>query len=240
MSIKVNTEIKRPSKEVIESFRSLFKEGNSVTPAVSDALNRSNAMSSDIKPLFEGIRVVGVALTVKTIASDIAPVIKALDLIQPGDMLVVDTHNSRDTAFWGEMVSLQAQRKGAAGIILDCSTRDVIEVRNLKFPVLCRGVTPNVAVLSGYGAINVPVRCGGVVVNPGDIVVVDDNGVVVVPLDEAEEVLETSRRYLGNELKVAQQIVEGVSLSEILGLKKLEQGAIDIMAQYEEQAKGEA
>jgi len=239
MSIEVNTDIKRPPREVVEAFRSLLEEYHSITPGVSDVMNRLNAMSSDIKPLFEGIRVVGVALTVKTITSDLAPVIRALEEVHSGDIMIVDTHNSKDTAFWGELVCMEAQKKGAVGIILDSAVRDVVELRKFKFPVMCQGIAPNVAGIIGFGYVNVPVQCGGAVVNPGDIVIVDDNGVVVVPRDEAEDILQKTRKFLENEVKIIERVKAGETLSEIVGLDKLEEGIIDHTVQYEKHCQTE-
>ena len=238
MSIVVNRNVKRPPKGVVEGFRYLLQEYHSIVPGVSDVMNRLNAMSSDIKPLFPGIRVVGVALTIKTTSSDLAPVIKALDLIQTDDLLVVDTHNSKNTAFWGEIVAMEAQRKGAVGIILDSAVRDVVELREMKFPVLCQGIAPNVASLVGFGYINVPIQCGGAAVNAGDIVIIDDNGVVVVPQDDAEEVLQKTRRFLENEVKIIERVKAGESLYQILGLDKLEEATIDSTIIYEKQRQG--
>ncbi|HEY82426.1 MAG TPA: hypothetical protein G4O01_03950 [Dehalococcoidia bacterium] len=236
MPIEVNTEVKRPAQEVVEGFRSLLEEYYSIVPGVSDVMNRLNTMSSDIKPLFPGVRLVGVALTVKTSASDLAPVIKSLELVQSGDVIVVDTHNSKDTAFWGEIVTMEAQRKGAVGVILDSGVRDVVELKEMGFPVLCQGIAPNAAGLVGAGYINVPIQCGGAVVNPGDIVIVDDNGVVVVPRDEAEEVLERTRKFLKDEEKVIKRVKAGESLGQILGLDRLGTVAIDHTRTYEEQS----
>lgn len=227
MSIPVNTNVKRPAKEVVEGFRSLLEEYDEITPGVCDVMNRLYAMGQEIKPLFEGIRVVGVALTIKTIPGDISPVVKALDLIQRDDMLVVDTSNCKNTAFWGESVCMEAQRKGAVGIILDCPVRDVVELRKFKFPVLCQGVCPNAAVLGGFGYINVPIQCGGVVVSAGDIVIVDDDGVVVVPLDEAEDVLRKLRLFLVDEENEIKRIQSGVTIREIIGWDKWEEGIKD-------------
>lgn len=239
MSIEVNTKIRRPSKEVLEGFRSLLDEEGSITPNISDLLKKMNAMSSDIKPLFEGIRVVGVAVTVKTLTSDIAPVIRSLEVIEAGDIIVVDTHNSKNTAFWGEMLCTEARRRGAVGAILDSAVRDVIELKKAKFPVLCQGITPNAAALVGFGYVNVPIQCGGVVVNPGDIVIADDNGAVVVPRDEAEDILQKTRQFLESEKKIFNRIVAGENLIEVLQLDKLEEGIIDHVVQYGKQTKEE-
>jgi len=236
MPIEVNTEVKRPAREVVEGFRSLLAEYRSIVPGVSDVMNRLNTMSSDIKPLFPGVRLVGVALTVKTSASDLAPVIKSLELVQSGDIIVVDTHNSKDTAFWGEIVTMEAQRKGAVGVILDSGVRDVVELKEMQFPVLCQGIAPNAAGLVGAGYINVPIQCGGAVVSPGDIVIVDDNGVVVVPRDEAEDVLERTRKFLKDEEKVIKRVQGGESLGQILGIDKLGTTTIDHTRTYDEQS----
>ncbi|NQT05705.1 MAG: hypothetical protein HQ577_06835 [Dehalococcoidia bacterium] len=233
MSIVVNTKIKRSSPEIVKEFRSLLEEYHSIVPGVSDCMNRLNAMSADIQPLFPKIRLVGVALTVKTGTSDLAPVIRALQLIQPGDIIVVDTHNSNNTAFWGEIVAIEARRNGAVGIILDSAVRDVVELREMKFPVLSRGIAPNVASTIGFGYINVPVQCGGAAVNPGDIVIIDDNGVVVVPCDEAKDVLEKTKKFLANEGKVIERVNAGESLYNILGLDKLEAATIDHTKLYD-------
>ena len=227
MSIEIVTNVKQPSKKAIEGFRKLLDTYGSITPGVSDCMNRLNAMDSDIKPLFPGIRLVGVALTVKTTASDIAPVIKALEYIEPGNILVVDTHHSKNTAFWGEIVAIEAERKGAVGIILDGAVRDVVELRAMNFPVLCRGIAPNVASLVGFGYINVPVQCGGAAVSPGDMVIVDDNGVVVVPCDHGDDLFEKTQKFLEDEARVVDRVKAGETLSQILGLDKLEQGTID-------------
>jgi regulator of RNase E activity RraA len=218
MSIEINTKVKRPSPEAVEGFRILLEEYHSIVPGVCDVMNPPNAMSAEIKPLFPGIRLIGVALTVRTSGTDLAPVIKTMELVQRGDVIVVDTHNARDTAFWGEVVTMEAQRKGTVGIILDSAVRDVVELKEMNFPVLCTGIAPNAARPVGFGAINAPIRCGGALVCPGDIVIVDENGVVVVPRDEAETILEKTKQFLQNEVNMINRVKAGDSLVDILGL----------------------
>lgn len=227
MTIEVNTDIKRPPQRIVDGFLDLMKKYHSIAPAVSDCMNRLNAMDSDIQPLYPEIRLVGVALTIKTTASDLAPVIKALDYIQPGDVLIVDTHSSENTAFWGEIVAIEAKRKGAKGIILDSAVRDVVELKEMKFPVLCRGISPNAAGPVGFGYINVPVQCGGAAVSPGDIVIVDDNGVVIVPCGDAEAVLNKTKKFLEDEVKITERVKAGERLGDILNMDGLERTAID-------------
>ena len=96
----ISETIDRPSEEVVKGFRELLRY-ESVTCAISDCMGRFNAMTSEMQPLFEGIRFVGTAVTVKTLASDLAAAFKAIDLCHPGDVVVIDSHGSVDTAFWG-------------------------------------------------------------------------------------------------------------------------------------------
>jgi 4-hydroxy-4-methyl-2-oxoglutarate aldolase len=159
--------IDRPSAEVVEGFRELLRY-ESVTCAISDCMGRFNAMTADMRPLFEGIRFVATAVTVKTLASDLAAAFKAIDLCHPGDVVVIDSHGSVDTAFWGENMAMSAVNRGAVGAVIDGACRDVEEIRRLRFPVICKGIVPNVASISGYGHVNVPIQCAGVPVHPGD------------------------------------------------------------------------
>lgn len=101
--------------------------------------------------------------------------------------------------------------------------------------MLCQGIAPNVASMIGFGYVNVPIQCGGTAVNPGDIVIVDDNGVVVVPQDEAEDILQKTRRFLENEARIIDRVKAGEALGKIVGLDKLEEGITDHTVIYEKQ-----
>ncbi|MBA2691551.1 MAG: RraA family protein [Rubrobacter sp.] len=217
---KIIERIDRPSKKVVEGFRGLLGH-ESPTCAVSDCMGRMGAMASAMKPLFEGIRFVGVAATVKTLASDLAAAFKAIDLCQPGDVVVIDSHGSTDTAFWGENMALSAINKGVVVAVVDGACRDVEEIRRMGFPVVCKGIVPNVASVSGYGEVNVPIQCGGVAVNPGDIVMVDGNGVVVVPRGEASDVLAKARKLLSTEHVLREKIEAGATIGELVNVDEV-------------------
>src|SRR5713226_2607994 len=180
----INATIQRPPREIVQGFSNLLQY-DSITCAISDCLGRFNAMTADMRPLFDGIRLAGTAVTVKTLASDLAAAFKAIDICQPGDVIVIDSHASTNTAFWGENMTMSALNRGVAAAVIDGACRDVEEIRKIKFPVICKGIVPNVGSISGYGDVNVTIQCGGVAVLPGDIVVVDGNGVVIVPRSEA-------------------------------------------------------
>ena len=211
----INVKIERPSADIIAGFRNLLRY-DSVTCALSDCMGRFNAMTSDMKPLVEGIRFVGTAVTVRTLASDLAAPFKAIDVCEPGDVVVIDTHGSVSTAFWGENMTMSALNRGVLAAVIDGACRDVEELRKLKFPVICKGVVPNVGSVSGYGDVNVPIQCAGVAVSPGDIVVADGNGVVVVPKAEAAPILEAAQRLLQTEHVLQEKIKAGATIGELV------------------------
>jgi regulator of RNase E activity RraA len=199
-------EIRRTDSGIVQGFQRLLDKHDSVTCAVSDCMGRYNAMTGDMRPLFPGIRLVGVAVTVKTLAADIGTVFKAIDLSQPGDIVVVDARGSLNTAFWGENMTLSAMNQGILAAVIDGATRDVEEIIKLKFPVISKGIVPNVAAVSAYGHINVTVQCAGVSVSPGDVVLVDGNGVVVIPQAEAQDILDKTNVLMGREHIITEKL----------------------------------
>ncbi len=216
----INQTVERPSPDLIDGFRALFKF-DSVTCALSDTMGRFNAMTSDMRPLFEGIRIAGPAITVKTLASDLAAAFKAIDIAMPGDVIVIDSHGARDTAFWGENMTLSAINRGLLGTVIDGACRDVEEIRRLRFPVVCKGIVPNVGAISGYGHVNVPVQCAGAVVYPGDMIVIDGNGVVVVPRSAAAAILASTRQLLESEHLIQERIKAGATIGELINVDEV-------------------
>lgn len=211
----INEAIERPSTEIVEAFRSLLAY-DSITCAISDCMGRFNAMTSDMRPLFDGIRFVGTAVTVKTLAADLAAAFKAIDVCQPGDIVVIDSHGSVNTAFWGENMTMSALNRGVIAAVIDGACRDVEEIRKIRFPVVCRGIVPNVGAIAGYGDVNVAIQCAGVAVSPGDIVVADGNGVVVVPMAEAAVILQKAQRLLETEHLLQEKIKAGATIGELV------------------------
>jgi len=171
-------------------------------------------MTSDMKPLFEDIRFVGTAITVKTLASDLAVAFKAIDVSEPNDVVVIDSHGSVNTAFCGENMTMSAINRGVTAAVIDGACRDVDEIRKLRFSVICKGFVPNVASVSGYGHVNVPIQCAGV--SPGDIIVGDGNGVVVVAKEPAATVLDQAQRLLETEHLVQEKIKAGATIGELI------------------------
>lgn len=229
----INTQIERVDAETVTAYRALLAN-DSITCLLSDCMGRLNAMSADMRPLFDGIRLVGSAVTVKTLAADLAAAFKAIDLCQPGDVVVIDAHGSVNTAFWGENMTLSALNRGVLGAVIDGACRDVEEIRKLRFPVLCRGIVPNVGAVAGYGEVNVPVQCAGVPVSPGDLVAIDGNGVVVVPRHEAGAVLARAQRLLETEQAVQARLKAGATIGELVDIDAVLRSGFS----YQERAAG--
>jgi len=180
---RIRWDVARPNPETIAGF-SAFD-----TPAISDQMNRLYTMVPAIRNLTdEHLRILGPACTVKVYPGDNLMVHKALDVAQPGDVIVIDTNASALTAVLGDLVSTKARHRGIAGFVVDGLIRDLAGIKALgDFPVYGRGVTPIGPLHRGPGEINHPVSCGGIVVHPGDLIIGDVNGVVVVPREFADD-----------------------------------------------------
>ncbi len=162
------------------------------TPAISDQMNRLYSMVPDVRNLtHDDLQILGPACKVKVYPGDNLMVHKSLDVAKPGDVVVIDSSTSMLTAVCGDLISTKARHRGIAGFVVDGLVRDIEAIRALgDFPVFARGVTPIGPLHRGPGEIGHPIAAGGIVVNPGDIIVGDLNGVVVVPQKLAPELLD--------------------------------------------------
>ena len=202
---RIRSDIDRPAAELVAGF------GAFDTPAISDRMNRLYAMSQGIRNLTaEDLCILGPACTVKVYPGDNLMVHKALDVAQPGDVVVIDTSASAMTAVAGDLISTKARHRGIAGFVVDGLVRDLEEIRALgDFPVYARGVTPIGPLHRGPGEINYPVSVGGIVVFPGDIIVGDLNGVVVIPSGIAPELLDRLTAQAAKESDYVTAVREG-------------------------------
>ena len=176
-----------PSQAVIEELR-----GYEVA-WLSDSMEL-NLLDPAIRAVFSSVpRVVGPAVTVNVPPGDFLMISEALTRVRPGDVLVVDARGDTLRAVWGEYFSGWAKGLGVAGLVIDGATRDVGDIEAMGFPVFARGTTSRKPTMNGPGEVNVPVSCGGVCVIPGDIIVADREGVIVVPLRHLEPVLQSVR-----------------------------------------------
>ena len=186
------------------------------TGPVSDALDKGGAMDHQIRPWSENARMAGPAFTVQVHTADILMVSKALAECPAGHVLVIDGHGERNTALWGGLTTLSAWRKGLAGVVVDGAIRDLAAIRGSKLPVFARAVVPNAGGAQYAGSLQVPVACGGMVVHPGDWLVGDADGVVVIPASRLEEALEKATRIVAAEKQIAKAIRAGVEVATLL------------------------
>jgi 3-hexulose-6-phosphate synthase/6-phospho-3-hexuloisomerase len=205
-------------KTVDEETFELFMQVS--TPNISDAMHRKGVMRG-IKPLFENIKLVGRAVTVQTFEGDWAKPVEATDVAKEGDVIVVYA-GSKDVAPWGELASWSCKQKGIAGFVIDGAVRDVDEIRRIRFPVFARCIVPNAGEPKGFGEINTEITCGGAEVRPGDWIIGDDNGVVVVPKERAYEIARRAKEVWKAEERVREEIKRGKTLSQVLDLYRWE------------------
>lgn len=176
---------------------------------------RFGFMSTAIRPVWRDIRLVGTAVTVRMPAADIGLNRDVTRVAQPGDVIVVDRAGDTEIACWGGFAALLAKSKGIAGLIVDGAVTDSMELEEMRWPVYSRSISGLVGMNAGAnGEINTPVNCGGVPVSPGDLIVADDDGIVVIRPEEAEPVLRTYQERFGNTPNIRQWIRDGKSIMD--------------------------
>lgn len=192
---RIFTKVNRPSRDLVEAFHGIPSSN------INDMMNRMFCMNSTLKCLGKGNSIVGTAITVHCSEGDNTLLHRAMDLAQSGDIIVVNDGGCTTRSLCGEMMFNYAHGKGIVGFVIDGSIRDVDSLKNLDFAVYARGVTPQGPWKKGSGEINVPIACCGQVVCPGDILVGDADGIVVIKPDFAEDVLKEAKSKFSKEEK---------------------------------------
>jgi len=187
---------------------------------LSDALHRAGVMEG-IRPLFEGIRLVGRTVTVRTYPGDWAKPVEAIDVAEEGDVIVVDA-GGLGPAIWGELATHSAIQKRLAGVVIDGAIRDTHDIRQMKFPAFATLVMPNAGEPKGFGEIGVPVTVGNRRVETGDWVLGDDDGIVVLPKSMAAEYANRGMDVLERENRIREEIKGGSTLSKVTELLRWE------------------
>lgn len=191
-----------PARRVAPSLAAAFAE--LPVANISDMMARLTAGGSRLRPLHAGGVLCGPAFTVRTRPGDNLVVHRALDVARPGDVIVVDAGGDLTNALIGEMMLAMAEKSGVAGLVINGAVRDLAYIRARSYPVYAAGVTHRGPYKDGPGEMNVPVAIDGMVIEPGDLVVGDEDGLVCVPYDLAERVLEAAiRKHDGEERQMA-------------------------------------
>jgi len=211
----VITRFQRPPEELVAEF----KDFGAAT--VYEAAGRIGSVDPEIKPLDKGVRLLGPALTVRCHAKDNLMLHKALQIAQPGDIIVAATDGYPNAGYFGDLMATSALALQVGGLAIDGCVRDSTEVLQMGFPVFCRGTCMRGTVKKTLGSINHSIVFGDVIVNPGDLVIGDDDGVVILPQTKIEAVLEATRLRLEKEKDKAAALRKGVTGVEINKLDRI-------------------
>jgi 4-hydroxy-4-methyl-2-oxoglutarate aldolase len=207
-------QIQRPQEKLIAAF----KDFGAAT--VYEAAGRIGSVDPAIKPLARNVRLLGAALTVRCHPKDNLMLHKALQIAQPGDIIVAATDGFPNAGYFGDLMATSAMARQIGGLAIDGCVRDSAEIIEMGFPIFCRGTCMRGTVKQTLGSVNHPLLFGDVVVNPGDLVLGDDDGIVIIPYSKFEEVLEATRQRVEKEKEKAAALKQGISSVE---LNKLDQ-----------------
>ena len=209
-------DFKRPDKDLVNMF-----EGLQVAD-LDDNMSKTQAVRHKITS-FTGKSVVGTAFTVKLPHGDNLMFRAALEFVKPGDVIVIDAGGFEDRAVIGEVFTKYAMKMGVAGIICDGALRDSMILSELDFPIFARCVSPNGPFFNGPGEVNVPIVCGGQLVNPGDIVVGDQDGIVFIRPEYAREVYENTISAKKKEEVMLKELEETGSMTQTMVWNRLKE-----------------
>jgi 4-hydroxy-4-methyl-2-oxoglutarate aldolase len=187
---------------------------------ISDALGFSHPVETGLPPVDPMVRMCGRAVTVQCQADDNLGVLHALDRAEKGDVLIVACAAGSSAAVWGELLSLAAQCRGLAGTIVDGAVRDVCEIRAMGYPLFSRSTNGRRARKEKLGVHNTAVCCGSIIIQPGEMVFADVNGILAVPATAIEEVLATVESISRKESEIKQQLLSGIGILDILKLSR--------------------
>jgi 4-hydroxy-4-methyl-2-oxoglutarate aldolase len=232
MPYKIVRRIPRPDAQAVKLL------GELGVATIHEAQGRTGAMSPYMRPIYPSARVAGPAVTVSCHPGDNLMIHASIEVCKPGDVLVVVTTSESTDGMFGDLLGTSCQAHGVVGLIVDAGVRDTAELTEMKFPVWAKAISAQGTVKASPGSVNVPVVCAGMLVNPGDVIVGDTDGVVVVPLATAADVAKAGQQRVAKEVKTRERLAKGELGVDIYGLraKLKELGIEDVEELVEEPA----
>ena len=232
MPHKVVRRIPRPDADAVKLL------GELGVATVHEAQGRTGLLAPYMRPIYPSARVSGPAVTVSCHAGDNLMIHAAVEMCKPGDVMVVVTHSESTDGMFGELLATSCQAHGVVGLIIDAGVRDTTELTDMKFPVWAKAVSAQGTVKASPGSVNVPVICAGALVNPGDVIVGDADGVVVVPRATAAAVAKAGDARRTKEEKTRERLAKGELGVDFYGLRaKLKELGVEYVDELAEEAQ---
>jgi 4-hydroxy-4-methyl-2-oxoglutarate aldolase len=233
MSHKIIRRIARADSAAVKAL------GNAGVATVHEAQGRTGLMRPNMRPIYPTAKVAGTAVTISIPPGDNLMIHASIEVCQPGDVLVVAPTSECTDGYFGELLGVSCQAHGIAGLIIDAGVRDTAELAALNFPVWSKAVSSQGTVKNVPGDVNIPVVCAGVLVNPGDVIVGDADGVVVVAREAAEQVAQASQERLAKEEKSRERLRKGELGLDFYGLRdKLKELGVEFVDEAERKLAG--
>ena len=194
--------------------------GEAGTATVHEAIGRRGYLGPELQPIQQGVKVAGSAVTVRSHPGDNIMIHAAVEVCQPGDLLVVTNTAPSTHGMFGDLLASSLMSRGVVGLVMDAGVRDTMDLRAMGFWVWTRHVSCEGTVKASPGSVNVPISINGVIIEPGDVICADDDGVVAVPRDEASWALERSNARLETEAETRARLQVGELGLDMYGLRR--------------------